>query len=400
MQVYLSDDLYDFKTRFIQLLCGYVQLEQRKLGKVILVNSKVKESIKLPGTPLYIPSPTCSTEKTITDDEIEIAKAISREILEEGFFFGVTKEEKDDTEKFLQKIKSSNYDIKKLVPELNENLKFSTYLNDKTFLSISDLYCFALVVTEFNKESDKEKLEYCNVSRWANYLQNLPGILGTCKKIGVWFTLPYKPFVLDINNLNNLNQEKELSKKEEKKAKKEQAKEKKQNQNQNQALHLMSKVDIRVGKIINIEENQQGDKLYNETIDFGNGEVRKIASGLRGRVDMNDLRDSLVVCILNLEERPLKGWPSHGMILCVSAPDGKIEPLRPPEGSEIGDLVTIGDLPREPSNDKKNPWRKVCSFLKTNENKEATYKDDKDVFVWHTEKGKIAAPSIANGTIS
>lgn len=399
MQVYLSDDLHNFKTRFIQLLCGYVQLEQRKLGKVILVNSKVQESIKLPGTPLYIPSPT-STEKSITEDEIEISKAISREISEEGFFFGVTKEEKEATEQFLQKIKSSNYDVKKLVPELNENLKYSTYLNDKTFLSISDLYCFALVVTEFNKEDDKEKLEYCNVSRWANYLQNLPGILGTCKKIGVWFTLPYKPFDLDIYSLNAPEQTKELSKKEEKKAKKEQAKEKKQNQNQAQQVHLMSKVDIRVGKIISIEENKEGDKLYNEIIDFGDGEIRKIASGLRGRVDIEVLRDSLVVCILNLEERPLKGWPSHGMILCVSDTEGRVEPLRPPEGSEMGDLVTIGYLPREPVPDKKNPWKKVCNFLKTNDDKEATYRDDKDTFVWHTDKGNIVAPTMANGTIS
>ena len=68
----------------------------------------------------------------------------------------------------------------------------------------------------------------------------------------------------------------------------------------------MSKVDIRVGKVISIEPNPEGDKLYNEEIDIGNGEIRKIASGLRGRVDINDLKDSLVVVIVNLKKRNLK----------------------------------------------------------------------------------------------
>ena len=162
----------------------------------------------------------------------------------------------------------------------------------------------------------------------------------------------------------------------------------------------MSKVDIRVGKVINIEPNPVGDKLYNEEIDIGNGETRKIASGLRGLVDINDLKDSLVVVIVNLKKRNLKGWPSHGMILCTSAKDGKVEPLRPPEGSQPGDLVHIGNLPREPATDKHCPWEAVAKNLVVNAKKEATYKDEKDEFVWHTEKGNIVSPTISEGTIS
>ena len=162
----------------------------------------------------------------------------------------------------------------------------------------------------------------------------------------------------------------------------------------------MSKVDIRVGKIINIEPNQEGEHLFNEEIDVGNGEIRKIASGLRGRVDINDLKNSLVVCILNLEPRKLKGWLSHGMILCTTSKEGKTEPLRPPEGSEPGDMVYIGDLPRDPVPDKKCPWKKICDKILVNDKKEATFKDDKGELVWHTDKGTIVSPTIANGTIS
>lgn len=42
----------------------------------------------------------------------------------------------------------------------------------------------------------------------------------------------------------------------------------------------IAKLDIRVGKIVSCEVNPASDKLYNEKIDIGNGEIRSIASGL------------------------------------------------------------------------------------------------------------------------
>jgi hypothetical protein len=35
MQVYLEDDMENFKTRFLQLLAGYLEVEERNLGKII-----------------------------------------------------------------------------------------------------------------------------------------------------------------------------------------------------------------------------------------------------------------------------------------------------------------------------------------------------------------------------
>jgi len=45
-------------------------------------------------------------------------------------------------------------------------------------------------------------------------------------------------------------------------------------------LHELSKMDFRVGKIIWVEKNPNSDKLYNEKVDIGNGEIREIGSGL------------------------------------------------------------------------------------------------------------------------
>ena len=380
MQVYLEDDISNFKTRFLQLLCGYLEVEERNIGKLIYVNAKTKESLTFPGLPFYIPNPICSSEKATHTDELEIAKAIARESQTEGFLYGLNSEERKQSNDFLVHIVNDlKYDVKKLLPELNENLKFSTFINDKYSISICDLFCFSLLIADFNKEIDEVKLKYSNVSRWANYIENLYGISNVCKKIGLWFNLPFVPLFLDFTKFEKKDDKKE---------------------NIKEDLHPMSKVDIRVGKVVSIEPNPEGEKLYNEEIDIGNGEIRKIASGLRGRVDINDLKDSLVVVIANLKKRNLRGWPSHGMILCTSDKDGKVEPLRPPEGSQAGDLVMIGNLPREPATDKHCPWEDVWKKLFVNDKKEATYKDEKDEFVWHTEKGNIVSPTIANGTIS
>ena len=416
MQVYLEDDISNFKTRFLQLLCGYLEVEERNIGKLIYVNAKTKESLTFPGLPFYIPNPICSSEKATHTDELEIAKAIARESQTEGFLYGLNSEEKKQSNDFLVHIVNDlKYDVKKLLPELNENLKFSTFINDKYSISICDLFCFSLLIADFNKEIDEVKLKYSNVSRWANYIENLYGISNVCKKIGLWFNLPFVPLFLDFTEFEKKDDKKENKKEDKKDDKKEEKKEDKKEEGDNKKkekkeknkknekkddLHPMSKVDIRVGKVVSIEPNPEGEKLYNEEIDIGNGEIRKIASGLRGRVDINDLKDSLVVVIANLKKRNLRGWPSHGMILCTSDKDGKVEPLRPPEGSQAGDLVMIGNLPREPATDKHCPWEDVWKKLFVNDKKEATYKDEKDEFVWHTEKGNIVSPTIANGTIS
>jgi aminoacyl tRNA synthase complex-interacting multifunctional protein 1 len=135
-------------------------------------------------------------------------------------------------------------------------------------------------------------------------------------------------------------------------------------------------------------------------IDIGNGEVRKIASGLKGRVDINDLKDSYVIVICNLKERVLCGWPSHGMLLCASDTSGNIEPIRPPEGSQAGDLVYIGDYPRDPLSvltGKTTAWDETYKDFLTNDNKEATYKGTN---LWKTDKGVITAKNLTNAKIS
>ena len=93
-------------------------------------------------------------------------------------------------------------------------------------------------------------------------------------------------------------------------------------------------MDIRVGKIVGVEKNPDSEKLYNEKIDLGNGEVRSIASGLQKMIPIENMRDQMVIVLANLKEKKLAGYPSHGMVLCAEPADGsKAELLQPPEGA-------------------------------------------------------------------
>jgi methionine--tRNA ligase beta chain len=378
MEVFVSDER-DPANVFLELLCSYILLNKRNEGKVIKINKNSKDLLKIEKLPLlYSPN----LKQQLCDSEIEIAKEILNQT-SLNLLLGASKEEQEKNEKFLNEIKNDlKYDTKKVTEKLNENLLLSTFINDSQYLTICDLLAFAVVAPTLNLLSNEEKNKISNVIRWADHIQNLKGLKNVTKELKINFSLPYTHFIV------NYESEKKEKKKDDNK---------KENNENNKEIHLMSKLDIRVGKVISITENTQGDKLYNEEIDVGNGEIRKIASGLRGKVDKNDLLNTLVVVICNLQPRNLKGWESHGMILCATGADEKIEPLRPPKDSNPGDLVYIGDLPREPASDKKCPWSKVANDLKVNDKKQATFKNE---LIWHTDKGDIVTTNIAPAIIS
>ena len=93
-------------------------------------------------------------------------------------------------------------------------------------------------------------------------------------------------------------------------------------------------MDFRVGRVVEICKNPNSEKLYNEKVDIGNGEIRQIASGLQKLVKIEDLQDKLCIVLCNLKAKKLADYVSHGMLLCAETPDRlTAELLIPPEGS-------------------------------------------------------------------
>jgi glutamyl-tRNA synthetase len=137
----------------------------------------------------------------------------------------------------------------------------------------------------------------------------------------------------------------------------------------------ISALDIRVGMITKVWEHEEADKLYCEEIDVGEGEPRRIASGLRPYLKADELEGKKVLVLCNLKERKLVGFPSHGMVLCASNADHTVVKLvNPPIDAKIGERVTIPDFNfdgeegqpyAENSLGKKKVFEKIAPFLVT-----------------------------------
>jgi len=77
-----------------------------------------------------------------------------------------------------------------------------------------------------------------------------------------------------------------------------------------------SKLDLRVGKIMEASDVQGSDKMVRLMIDLGEGRNRQIFAGIRGAYpDMASLVNKKVIVVANLKPRQMKFGTSEGMIL-------------------------------------------------------------------------------------
>lgn len=81
-----------------------------------------------------------------------------------------------------------------------------------------------------------------------------------------------------------------------------------------------SKVELKVGTILEAEEVEESDKLIKCKVDLGEGEPRQILAGVKQWYKAEDLIGKQVAVAANLEPRIMMGLESQGMML---AADGK-----------------------------------------------------------------------------
>jgi methionyl-tRNA synthetase len=99
-----------------------------------------------------------------------------------------------------------------------------------------------------------------------------------------------------------------------------------------------SKLDIRVGKVLECNKVPKADKLLQFKIDDGLG-GRTILSGIAQHYQPEELVGKNVCFIANLEPRKIKGIESQGMILSAENLDGSLAVIQPDKevasGSEV-----------------------------------------------------------------
>jgi methionyl-tRNA synthetase len=75
-------------------------------------------------------------------------------------------------------------------------------------------------------------------------------------------------------------------------------------------------LDLRVGKVVSIEDHPDAEKLFIMSVDLGD-EKRQIVAGLKGYYTSEELdgRDLVILC--NLQPAKLRGVESNGMLLAA-----------------------------------------------------------------------------------
>ncbi len=81
------------------------------------------------------------------------------------------------------------------------------------------------------------------------------------------------------------------------------------------------KLELRVGKVLSVEDHPDANKLYLITVNIGE-ETRRVVAGIKPYYAKEELVGKSVVVVTNLEPKVIRGVESKGMILASRAGDG------------------------------------------------------------------------------
>lgn len=84
-------------------------------------------------------------------------------------------------------------------------------------------------------------------------------------------------------------------------------------------------VELRVGKIVSVDEHPNADRLYVVSIDDGTDKPRTICAGIKEYYTSVELLNKTIVFVANLKPRPLRGVVSEGMMLAADDGDGSVK---------------------------------------------------------------------------
>ncbi|EFJ45231.1 hypothetical protein VOLCADRAFT_82392 [Volvox carteri f. nagariensis] len=165
----------------------------------------------------------------------------------------------------------------------------------------------------------------------------------------------------------------------------------------------VSRLDVRVGRILKAWRHPDADSLYVEEVDVGEEKPRQVVSGLvRFIPSAEDLAGRRVVLLCNLKPAAMRGVQSQAMVLAATSQDGaKLELLEPPEGAPLGERVTWpgygaeGRQPDEVLNPRKKIFETVQPDFTTDAQCVAIYKGAP----FTTSAGPVKVATIVGATI-
>ncbi len=104
------------------------------------------------------------------------------------------------------------------------------------------------------------------------------------------------------------------------------------------SLKDFQNLDIRIGKVINVEEIENAKNLLKLQVDFGS-EKRQAVAGLKNHYTAEELAGKNFVFVLNLERKKFLGIESQCMVLAADDGKGNIVLLQPEKEIEVGSRI-------------------------------------------------------------
>ena len=101
-----------------------------------------------------------------------------------------------------------------------------------------------------------------------------------------------------------------------------------------------AKVKLRVGRVTDVSDHPNADKLIVLTIDLGD-EQRQLCAGLKGHYTPEQLVGKNLIIVTNLAPRKMRGVESQGMLLAACTPDySRVVVLTTESDIECGSAVS------------------------------------------------------------
>jgi methionyl-tRNA synthetase len=98
-------------------------------------------------------------------------------------------------------------------------------------------------------------------------------------------------------------------------------------------LEEFQKLDLRIGKVLSVENHPKADKLFVVKVDIGNGEARQLVAGMRAHYKPEELVGKHVALIVNLQPANIRGVESQGMLF--GADDGNVVSVLLPDRKDL-----------------------------------------------------------------
>jgi len=159
------------------------------------------------------------------------------------------------------------------------------------------------------------------------------------------------------------------------------------------------RLNVVVGKIKSVRKHKtEGDRMYVTEIDCGEEKARSVVMGVVSFSSEEDLKDRIVMVIINVKAAQVKGEFSNGRVLVATSSDKtKKEIVNIPNGAKIGERIKLGNSQNPPDAAISNKnMHKILKALHTSSKGVAQYAE----LDFLTSAGPCTAPSIIGGTLA